>query len=126
MGLGSRCSAQPEDGEVAPKLPTFPIEEVRISAECTTSISLLDTVNLEEVFRHRALLMRSPPAFLIGAYRSAMRLALGELDSARHSNDPARSIRASTTSSLSSTTRRIGAASDRDLRGLPAVSGSLC
>ena len=59
-----------------------------------TSLSRLDTFDLEEVFHRRALLMKSPPAFLKGAFRSAMRLALGELDSARDSNDPTRAIRA--------------------------------
>ena len=78
VGSGSSCSAQPDGGEVA---PTLPIDEVSISDEFETSLSQLDTLDLEEVFHHRALLMKSPPAFLKGAYRSAMRLALGELDS---------------------------------------------
>ena len=76
VGSGSSCSAQPDGGEVA---PTLPIDEVSISAEFATSLSRLDTLDLEEVFHHRALLMKSPPAFLKGAYRSAMRLALGEI-----------------------------------------------
>ena len=90
VGSGSSCSAQPDGGEVA---PTLPIDEVSISAEFATSLSRLDTLDLEEVFHLRALLMKSPP-FLKGAYRSAIRLALGELDSTRDSNDPTRSIRA--------------------------------
>ena len=60
VGSGSSCSAQPDGGEVA---PTLPIDEVSISVEFVTSLSQLDTLDLEEVFHHRALLMKSPPAF---------------------------------------------------------------
>ena len=43
----------------------------------------LDSVNVEEDFVTRACVMKSPPRFPQGAYRSAMRIALSEADRAR-------------------------------------------
>ena len=49
---------------------------VRRSRAITRAFATLDEVNLEEVFRDRALVMKKPPAFLKGAYQGAVRLAM--------------------------------------------------
>ena len=51
---------------------------VRRSRAITRAFATLDEVNLEEVFRDRALVMKKPPAFLKGAYQGAVRLAMQE------------------------------------------------
>ena len=94
----------------------LPIDEVSNSVEFATSLSRLDTLDLEEVFHHRALLMKSPPAFLNGAYRSAMRLALVNWTRRGQSRSNAfhpgvevvPSVATTSSLSSSSTTRRIG------------------
>ena len=44
------------------------VPAVRRSRAITRAFATLDEVNLEEVFRDRALVMKKPPAFLKGAY----------------------------------------------------------
>ena len=52
---------------------------VRRSRAITRAFATLDEVNLEEVFRDRALVMKKPPAFLKGTYQGAVRLAMQEV-----------------------------------------------
>ena len=46
-------------------------------------MSFFDTCEVESEFLDRACVMKSPPALLKGAYRSTMRFALYEADTAR-------------------------------------------
>ena len=39
----------------------------------------MDTVNVREIIAIRACVMKAPPVFLRGAYKSAMRLALKDI-----------------------------------------------
>ena len=41
-------------------------------------LASLDTVDMCHLFSMRAVVMKSPPKFLRGAYRSALRIALGK------------------------------------------------
>ena len=40
------------------------------------ALATLDTIDLEEVFCTQACIMKSPPAFVRGAYRAAMKVVL--------------------------------------------------
>ena len=51
----------------------------------------LATVDVEAVFRRRAVLMKTVPVFMQGAYRSAMRVAISEIDAGRSNGDRTRS-----------------------------------
>ena len=54
----------------------------RFTAAIREAFQSLDLVDLKSVFRNRASLMRSPPAFLKGMYKSAIRVALTEFQQA--------------------------------------------
>ena len=54
----------------------------------------LDGVNIIEIFKQRARVMRIVPLFLKGAFRSAMRVALEEAQCARDRNDDIKDTRA--------------------------------
>ena len=93
VGSLSGHSSVPDIVEMTPT-PTVPsFEEVQTSATFELSLSGLDDVDLEVTIRLRAVVMRSPPAFLKGAHRSATRVALDEMDAAREGDD-VRCIRA--------------------------------
>ena len=49
------------------------------------------TVDVETVFRRRAALMKTVLVFMQGAYRSAMRVAISEIDAGRSNGDRTRS-----------------------------------
>ena len=51
---------------------------VRRSRAITRAFATLDEVNLEEVFRDGAWVMKKPPTFLKGAYQGAVRVAMQE------------------------------------------------
>ena len=57
------------------------------------SFEWLAGVDLEGVFSQRPSLMMSVPGFMRGAYRSAMRVALTEIDQGRSDGDSSRSSR---------------------------------
>ena len=57
------------------------------------SFEWLAGVDLEAVFSQRPSLMKSVPGFMRGAYRSAMRVALTEIDQGRSDGDSSRSSR---------------------------------
>ena len=87
-----------EMGAEAEDPPTVQDEDVvfeeipqRVLREAFAS---LDSVNVEEDFVTRACVMKSPPRFLQGAYRSAMRIALSEADRARDARDTTGQVRA--------------------------------
>ena len=54
----------------------------------------LDHVDLVHMFPRRAILMKCPPQFLRGAYKSAMRLALTEFQESAQGGDETRRTRA--------------------------------
>ena len=60
-----------------------PLGSLSFSAEARAAMSFTDTCEMEGEFLDRACVMKSPPAFLKGASRSAMRFALDEVDTAR-------------------------------------------
>ena len=58
---------------------SVPRPAVRPSARTQSGFIVLDTVNVREVIAVRACVLKVPPVFLRGAYKSAMRLALQEI-----------------------------------------------
>ena len=66
---------------------------VRLSPEIRDALISLDSVDLQSVFRRRACVMRSCPAFLVGCYRAAMRLAMTEAELGTASGDEQRRTR---------------------------------
>ena len=56
-----------------------PVEEVTISLVLRDALRYLDLDDVSNIFQRRASVMRSPPKFLCGAFRSAMRVALQEI-----------------------------------------------
>ena len=60
-------------------LPFPPVSAQRFSA----SFEWLASVDVESLFAKRACLMKAVPGFMKGSYRSAMRIALAEIDEGR-------------------------------------------
>ena len=69
-------------------------EEILASPATRAAFTSLDSVNLMEVFTKRARVLKSPPAFLKGAFRSCMRMALQEAERGRAEHNEVRSVRA--------------------------------
>ena len=69
------------DSQLCPK-PIVP--EVRPSARTQAGFAALDLINVGDIFTQRACVMKVPPAFLRGAYHSAMRTALSEIVAQQH------------------------------------------
>ena len=55
------------------EMDRFPTAGVRVG------LASLDTVNVEALFRRRGCLMKNVPKFLVGPFRSVLRLALQEI-----------------------------------------------
>ena len=53
-----------------------PVPWFRPSARSNVGFVSLDIVNVQDIFSRRVCVMKAPPAFFRGAYRSAMRVAL--------------------------------------------------
>ena len=78
-GLADAASAVSEDVEAsAPVEPDPPVREVAITPAVRAALAWLDQVDLVEVFKPRASVMKSVPKFLCGAFRIALRTALQE------------------------------------------------
>ena len=74
-----RSEALPEvEVDSESQFVSVPALAVRPSARTQSRFIALDTVNVREIIAVRACVMKAPPAFL-GAYKSAMRLALKEI-----------------------------------------------
>ena len=58
--------------------PDPEIGDVRLSADTRAALRSLDDLNLVEELNRRPSVMKSPPAFLRGAFRSALKLAIQE------------------------------------------------
>ena len=86
-GVGSDCDAETVISEALdrgaqadlssePKMAVSQVvPEVRPSARTQAGLATLDLINVRDIFTQRACVMKVPPAFLRGAYRSAMRTA---------------------------------------------------
>ena len=55
------------------------VEEFNVSPAIRDALIGLDTLDVGNIFRRRPSLMRSPPKFLCGAFRSVLRVALLEI-----------------------------------------------
>ena len=60
-------------GPISEAEPVPVVEEVSMGPAFRDALRWLDTVDLTGIFARRALVMRSPPRFLCGGYRAAMR-----------------------------------------------------
>ena len=68
-----------EEVDVESEADVAPAAMIRRSAHIHEGFVSLDMVNVREVIAIRSCVMKVPPAFLRGAKRSAMRLALQEI-----------------------------------------------
>ena len=68
-------------------------EEVLASAVTRVAFSTFDGVDLVDAFAKRARVFKSPRAFLKGAFRSCVRLALEEVERGRSESNEVRSVR---------------------------------
>ena len=92
---GSVVGEMPEVDEVVEEPVLFSPVNLDVRARnVAMGMASLDGVNLAEIFKQRARVMRSVPLFLKGAFRSAMRVALEEAQCARDRNDSNRDTRA--------------------------------
>ena len=87
-----------ESGDVVPfERPNDPsdtvLDEVPVTRATRAGFASLDRVDLMTMFRSRACIMKSPPHFLRRAYRSAMRLALDEIELGTAAGDDRRRCR---------------------------------
>ena len=79
------------------------LEEISASATTRAAMATLDAVDLSEVFSVRASTLKCPPAFLKGAFRSCLRIALQEAECGRAESNEVRRVRGMETISSSST-----------------------
>ena len=90
---GSVVGEMPEVDEVEPVL--FSPVNLDVRARIVAmGMASLDGVDLAEIFKQRARVMRTVPLFLNGTFQSAMRVALEEAQCARDRNDDNRDTRA--------------------------------
>ena len=82
--LVSRDSFQgPTVGDVVEEEIEPPFFEFRTSEAFQCAFVSLDAIDIEEDFQRRAIVMRSPPKFLEGAYVSVLRVAMEEIQRGR-------------------------------------------
>ena len=67
---------------------------LQITPAIRDALLSMDEIDLVPIFKRRPCLMKSPPNFLKGPYRSAMRLALTEVEAGHRVGDEARTARA--------------------------------
>ena len=70
------------------------LEEISASATTRAAMATLDAVDLSEVFSVRARTLKCPPAFLKGAFRSCLRIALQEAECGQAESNEVRWVRA--------------------------------
>ena len=70
------------------------LREISASATTRAAMATLDAVGLSEVFSVRARTMKCPLAFLKGAFRSCLRIALQEAECGRAESNEVRRVRA--------------------------------
>ena len=81
------------DHEVVERDQAQDVEEVQVGPRLREAFRSLDGVDVGHLFSMRAVLMKSPPAFVKGAYRVGLRVALREILQRREHSDDARSAR---------------------------------
>ena len=59
--------------------PEVMVDDIVVGRAVREAIRGLDALDISAIFSRRASVMRSPPKFLSGAFRSAMRVALHEI-----------------------------------------------
>ena len=82
---GTEPPATVEDREVH--------EEVHVNPACRAGFTTLDTVNMCQVFRRRASVMKIIPSFWKGAFTSALRMALMEVQAGIETDSEVRIVR---------------------------------
>ena len=78
-----------EDPPDSPKDVMF--ADIPLSPSLQAGFRWLATVDVEAVFRRRAVLMKTVPVFMQDVYRSAMRVAISKIDAGRSNGDRTRS-----------------------------------
>ena len=92
---GSVVGEMPEVDEVVEEPVLFSPVNLDVRARnVAMGMASLDGVDLAEIFKQRARVMRTVPLFLNGTFQSAMRVALEEAQCARDRNDDNRDTRA--------------------------------
>ena len=92
---GSVVGEMPEVDEVVEEPVLFSPVNLDVRARnVAMGMASLDGVDLAEIFKQRARVLRTVPFFLKGAFRGAMRVALEEAQCARDRNDDNRDTRA--------------------------------
>ena len=56
------------------------VVDIHVTPAIREGLLSMDEIDLVRIFKRRACIMKAPPTFLKGAYRSAMRLALSEAE----------------------------------------------
>ena len=81
------------DHEAVEREQAQDVEEVQVGPRLREAFRSLDGVDVGHLFSMRAVLMKSPPAFVKGVYRAGLRVALREILQGREHSDDARSVR---------------------------------
>ena len=84
---------QEEEDMTVPIASEVEVPEARMSRAISEGLVSLDTVDMGPLFSLRAVVMKSPPKFLRGAYRAAMRIALKEISAGATLSDEVRQTR---------------------------------
>ena len=74
--------------------PDVNVDGCHVSPAIREALISLDHVDLLHMFSRSAIVVKCPPRFLRGAYKSAMCMALGEVQEAVQIHDEARRTRA--------------------------------
>ena len=80
-----------EEDMTVPIASEVEVPEARMSRAISEGLVSLDTVDMGPLFSLRAVVMKSPPKFLRGAYRAAMRIALKDISADATLSDEVRS-----------------------------------
>ena len=73
--------------------PEVMVDDIVVGRAVREAIRGLDALDISAIFSRRASVMRSPPKFVSGAFRSAMRVALHEIVSGTERHDEAAQCR---------------------------------
>ena len=77
--------------------PEVMVDDIVVGRAVREAIRGLDALDISAIFSRRASVMRSPPKFLSGAFRSAMRVALHEIVTGAERHDESVQCRGSGT-----------------------------
>ena len=82
------------DGDMPADPGPRDVVDIHVTPAIREALLFLDEIDLVPIFKRRACIMKAPPTFLKGAYRSAMRLALSEAEAGHRAGDESRKSRA--------------------------------